>query len=633
LLAIIDDCKRDDGYIMAYPDNTIFVNERAAYTRAWLTRGMIDAGNGGNTRSFELLRGYYDWFDHCKYLPELLRRGGQGVQGMIANTEMFFTPVGKPADLQVIQRYFQENYWLDQLAARDPKAIWQYPYDHPHCYLITSLEPYLDLYRATGAAKYLEAATGGWELYHNDWEHIGGSIAICEGDVYPPKSHFLHRHTGELCGSVFWTRYNQRFHLLHPDQEAYVAEIEKEIYNVGLANQIGSRGIRYHANLVGHKDKTNGTANNTCCEGQGTRLFGSLPEYLYALWPDGPAVDLYAPSTLAWQQDGHNLKLACATGFPFTGGTTLTWSGDLPAKAVLRLRVPGWSAGPIAVTVNGQPAGTGQPGTYLALDRTWNTGDQVAFSLPLALRTERYEGAERDRRRERYAVLWGPVLLALVGSVDERATQLAFDPAELTRHLTPMDGAPLHFAIDGQTDKEYMPYWQVGDEAFTCFPVVGAGAVTSQVERVGPDDLALATKGAVATSDSEYAQEKGCTAKIIDGVIAPPEDFSNRWHSSLDTPHPHWVQVTLPKPSALGRVVIDFADPDGWPTSFQGIVKVDGKDKVVFDVTDYADNRKYTADLGGVVSDTFRFVIRASANPQWPNAAQISEIELYPPGK
>ena len=48
------------------------------------------------------------------------------------------------------------------LARREDRAIWQYPYDHPHCYLITSLEPYLDLYRATGSRRYLDAALGGW---------------------------------------------------------------------------------------------------------------------------------------------------------------------------------------------------------------------------------------------------------------------------------------------------------------------------------------------------------------------------------------------------------------------------------------------------------------------------------------
>ena len=34
--------------------------------------------------------------------------------------------------------------------------------------------------------------------------HTGGSMAICEGDDYPPGSRFIGRkHTRELCGSVF----------------------------------------------------------------------------------------------------------------------------------------------------------------------------------------------------------------------------------------------------------------------------------------------------------------------------------------------------------------------------------------------------------------------------------------------
>jgi hypothetical protein len=39
---------------------------------------------------------------------------------------------------------------MDQLAAREDRAVWQYPYDRPHCYLLTNLEAYLDLYLATG---------------------------------------------------------------------------------------------------------------------------------------------------------------------------------------------------------------------------------------------------------------------------------------------------------------------------------------------------------------------------------------------------------------------------------------------------------------------------------------------------
>ncbi len=153
-----------------------------------------------------------------------------------------------------------------------------------------------------------------------------------------------------------------------------------------------------------------------------------------------------------------------------------------------------------------------------------------------------------------------------------------------------------------------------------------------QAERgVGHDDLALASKGARATADSEYAKEPSSPSKVIDGVIAGPWDFKNRWVSSLETPHPHWIEVKLKQPATIGSVVVRFADPAGYPTSFQGLVRVDGKDQPVFDVTGYKNPRYFRQTIAPITTDTFRLVVRASANPAYRNAAQISEIELYPP--
>ncbi|RYX83297.1 hypothetical protein EON83_15660 [bacterium] len=631
---VIDECKEPNGYIMAYPPDEIFESERAAYTRSWTTHGLIEAGYAGNPKAFNLLRGYYDWFDTNPYLPELLRRGGQGVQGMIGNTRTYFTPIGKPADLQVIQRYFQENYWLDQLGKRDPKAIWQYPYDHPHNYLITSLEPYLDLYRATGEKRYKDAAEGGWDLYHNHWEHIGGSIAICEASTYEPDSNYLHRHTGELCGNVFWSRYNQRFHLLNPDDEKYVAEIEKSIYNITLPNQIGDKGILYHANMLGRKDSGSGFNKNTCCEGQGTRMLGSLPEYIYSIAPDGLYVDLFAPSDISWKQGKSTLKLNMQTQFPMGNSVAMRFSLAAPTKSKIRVRVPGWATGPMTISVNGKVVATGKPGTYAALDRTWKEGDRIAFNLPAAVRLTQYQGAEENYRQPRYALQYGPVLLAAVAiGADRPEARFALSADDLKGRLKPQTGKPLHFSVAGNADYEFVPYWEVAmDQTFTCFPVVTAQ--DPGPEKVQPTDVALASKGATATSDSEYEQEKGNTGKAIDGVIADINDFSNRWHSSNTAPHPHWIEVKLPAPTAISKVIVHFADPSGHPSSFQGTIRVGGQNKVIFDEKDYKLRQRYELTLTGApVTDTFRFTIHESANPQFPNAAQVSEIELIPAQK
>jgi hypothetical protein len=75
--------------------------------------------------------------------------------------------------------------------------------------------------------------------------------------------------------------------LLFPDNEVYVSEIEKSIYNAGIGNQLGSSMVSYWTVLEGKKQAPVCPPERTCCEGQGTRLHGSLPEYLYSLSPRG----------------------------------------------------------------------------------------------------------------------------------------------------------------------------------------------------------------------------------------------------------------------------------------------------------------------------------------------------------
>jgi len=478
----IAECRQPNGYIMAYPEESIFHSERAGYTRAWVTHGLIDAGYAGNAKAFELLRGYYDWFDTCPYLPKLLRGTPQGVQGMVANTRLYFTPVGKPLDLQVIQRYYQEDFWLEGLARRDEEMVWQYPYDRPHNYLITDFEAYLDLYRATGEKRYLDGVMGAWQLYHDSWEHVGGSIAITEFGEFPPKSYrlkpqFTFCETGELCGSSFWAHLNQRLHLLDPDKEQYVTEIEKSIYNVGIANQVDTRGLMYHAKMVGLKgDMAVGICDNSCCEGQGTRLLGSIPEYLYSVVEEGEDaglyVDMFAPSTIRWKQGGQELQLTMQTSFPEKPEVELALTAAQPMRSKLRVRTPGWASAEMAVLVNGEPAGTGRPGSYVVLDRTWHAGDKIAFTLPMGFRVTRYTGLDKIEGHERYALEYGPILLAIEGDDDARLKAHGARAEEIVKQLTPSFGQPLYFEIAGNPKHHYAPYFAIKNDPFTCFPVI-----------------------------------------------------------------------------------------------------------------------------------------------------------------
>jgi len=469
----IEAARADDGNIFPMTPEEFDDGENGNYARAWLTHGLVDAGITGFDKAYTLLRSGYDWFNQNPRLPEMLLMK-LGIQGHIGNTRVYFTPVGKPQDMQTAEKYYVLNWWIDQLAARQPEAIWKFPLDRPHCYELTAFEAYLDHYRATGDQRYYEAAHGAWEMFREHWMHIGGSVAICEHMKYPPGTCYIDRryHTGELCGSVFWIKLNQRFHLLNPEDERYVAEIERSIYNVGLANALGADGVRYHTYLQGHKDGKH--TRNSCCEGQGTRLYGSLPEYIFSLAEDGVYVNLYEPATLACPVGKANATLKLETRFPFNPDVTLTVGADQPVKMKVRLRIPQWCTGPVEIRVNGEVTATGEPGAYETLSRTWSSGDQITFTLRPELRTEQYHGADEVPGHTRYALLYGPILLAVVPQQlqGKAGASIAADAQQPTDWLSPLDDRPLHYAVVGRDDLVVMPYWQINAQAFTVFPTI-----------------------------------------------------------------------------------------------------------------------------------------------------------------
>ena len=469
----IAECQQPNGYIMGYPEDTIFVSERGAYARAWLTLGLIAAGYAGNGDSFNLLRAYYDWFNQSKYLSQCLRRCTQGGQGMIANTQVFFTPVGKNQDVQTVQRYFQESYWLKDLSKREVTAIWQYPYDRPHAYLVTNILAYMDLYRATGDSRYLEAVDGGWDLYHINWENVGGSISIIESECCPPRSNKLYAEMGETCGSAFWILLNHRLHCLRPGNEKYVAEIEKSLYNVILANQDGAIGYRYHTILQGPKEKA--TRINTCCEGQACRIIGSLPEYIFSRASDGLYINLYTSATSEWNYGGGIVRVAMRTQFPYEEAVEVEIVDSTDEPFTIYIRIPSWSSAETHVKVNGVDAASGSPGTYVALKRRWTKGDEVTFGLSMALKLTPYVGQDQPEGRARFALEYGPLLMAGSGIEDSRILLVySTEPRDLVSLLVPVSGKPCHFTLPqgGDSVITFIPYLEITDQSICCFPII-----------------------------------------------------------------------------------------------------------------------------------------------------------------
>lgn len=259
-----------------------------------------------------------------------------------------------------------------------------------------------------------------------------------------------------------------------------MAEIEKSIYNVGLANQDGTTGIRYFAHLIG--PKASGSHMNTCCEGQGTRLLGSLPEHIYSLSPDGFYVNLFEASTLSWEGKSGKLKATMQTEFPFAPEVQIHFAMEKPMEAKVRVRVPSWATGDMILSVNHDAVATGHPGTYVTLDRTWSDSDTISFTLPARLRLRPYRGSQVVGQN-RYCLEYGPILMAAVGANDVTLKcEDQSSPDSLIDQLKPIPGMPLHyswekfphFTWNGKDQIEFMPYLSVDKQDFSCVPILAS---------------------------------------------------------------------------------------------------------------------------------------------------------------
>ena len=532
----------------------------------------------------------------------------------------------------------------DALAGKNPAEMCA-----PKAYeMMSCFEGLCELYRATGQREYLDAPV---KLADGIFRQEATLVGV--GTHNEVWFNGAKQQTGviekpmETCVTVTWMKFCDQLLRLTGDAR-YADELEKNLYNGLLGAMMpegqwwayfdGLMGVRVPS-YVQHAD-----VGLSCCVVNGPRGLMLTPFWAFMQGADGPVVNLYAPGTA---QIG-TVKLQITGDYPVSDRVEIRVAPASTGEFTLSLRIPAWSDR-TELKVNGAPLAV-TPG-YAKIRRTWRKGDRVTIAFDMGAKTVECNGQVALQR--------GPVVLSL----DNRLTPAAAGRATLDRNpeLKPdaaaakkigawmaFDVGTLTFcdyasAGNGFSEQNVFRTWlpqpldmatvyQTGQTWQTLTHAPRWTNPPKSRPRVAnrAKDLALAVNGASASSDSEYAKEPGCTAKLIDGVIATPEDFSNRWHSSVDQPHPHWVEVHLAKPSQIGTVVIHFADPAGYPVSFEGTVRIHGQEHQVINVTDNQETEVYRAKIEPMMADSFRLTIRASVSTAFPNAAQISEIELYP---
>jgi DUF1680 family protein len=383
---------------------------------------------------------------------------------------VYHSCIGKPEDLITNQRYYDQDYWMEAFAQRQPTALSFYPGERPHSTALLPIQAMVDEYRAMGIEKYRDAFLGAWDVYTAHYKHTGGPTAICEaGGPYPPDTYYITTgHNGENCGSIYWLWINQRLMQLYPEEEKYIFEIEEVVYNT-LMNCLAGNGYRYHTRLHGKKDKAENVSS--CCQVSATIAISTLPQYIYTANNEGVYVNLFISS----RYDSDFGRLNMETDFPISGKVVIKVDPRIrDSRFNINIRIPCWADRETEFFINGNPVGTAKPGARMAINREWKTGDIVSFTIPFGLKLVHYTGTDQaDNNLPRYTLLYGPVLMALEAKdcLDETVIpHIRMKPSELLEILKPGKD-PLHFEVAG-TAYTYMPYWDVGNEGFTCVPII-----------------------------------------------------------------------------------------------------------------------------------------------------------------
>jgi uncharacterized protein len=244
-----------------------------------------------------------------------------------------------------------------------------------------------DYYLETGDATYLKTLNVLWEdLVSSQMYVTGGVGARSEGEAFG-DSYELPNFTayGESCAAIGNMMWNWRM-LAATGEAKYADVIERALYN-GINSGMSLDGTMYcYRNPLGFDPSGGDHIRNpwydtTCCPPNLERTFASLPGYFYSTSKDGLYVHLYDNSQLDWHlEDGTGLKVAQKTNYPWDGATEITVTPAKPTEFTFYLRVPGWSEG-TQVSVNGKVVSGATPGQYLALKRSWASGDVISVKF------------------------------------------------------------------------------------------------------------------------------------------------------------------------------------------------------------------------------------------------------------
>ena len=284
-------------------------------------------------------------------------------------------------------------------AARASSAVGEYLLDHAPLraqdyvtgHAVRALYLYAaaaDLVLETGDAELRSVVERLWsDLSRHKTAVTGGVGARWDGESFGDAYELPDRAYNETCAAIAHLFLAWRLLLLTGDG-AYRDAVETALYNGVLPGLSASGTEFFYQNPLADagRHRRQPWFPCACCPPNIARLLASLPGYAYTTSEEGVWVQLYLASTADVRlADGMRVRLDLRTDLPWQGGVDITVDVGQPCEFTLFLPEPSW-AGEITVRVGGQPLEPERIDGYLAVRRTWHSGDTVRVDLSLPVR-------------------------------------------------------------------------------------------------------------------------------------------------------------------------------------------------------------------------------------------------------
>ncbi len=436
-----------DGYLSAFPET--FFDRLEAGLPVWspyymihkIMAGLIDQHElAGNTRALEVAARLGDWVGwrtgrlSYSHMQRILNVEHGGLAESLTN---LYRLTWDESYLRTAQRFYHARVF-------DPLARGQDDLDGLHANTnIPKMIACVRIWEETGDSRYHDIAANFWRIVTGHHAYVIGGTSNWEHwhapDVIAGQ---LSNRTCENCCSYNMLKLTRLLHFHQPHRVDLLDYYERTLFNQMLGEQdprsahgfniyytgLSPAAFKRQPPFMGTNPDVYSTNyhNFSCDDATGMETQSKFADTVYSRDTRGLFVNLFVPSEVSWAAAGMTIRQS--TGFPDEPATHLrVVSGS--ARMAVRVRLPGWLAGPARAWVNGEPLpGPHTPGTWLVIERQWRPGDRVDVSLPMTLALNRTPDQPAVQ-----AVTYGPVVLSGGYGGVESMFMPGLNPGSVTR--------------------------------------------------------------------------------------------------------------------------------------------------------------------------------------------------------